>query len=434
MYINDTSVSAIERSSLSSKFVRPLYESYCFGSIPAFIQQRLCGEALSRALPEDVCQGFSAEYDAVVLVFCDALGWKFTEAMHRDGAVPSFTRFSEGTRCSALTSLFPSTTAVHVTGIHSGLTASQTGIFEWHYYEGRVGEIVTPLPFRYTHALKDEMGEKRTLKGDGTTADAFIPRSAIYPWLSERGVTSYIHQPAMHLESPYNHQLLGADVTLVPISGFQSGLTDLAEAVKREKGRSYHYYYHDGLDSAGHHHGPEGAEYVNAARYFFDNFEKYFLSEMRECHKNVLLVLTADHGQVLSPAEEIVYLDRECPSLQSLIRTTHSGNPLAPVGSVRDFFVYPREGSEQEVFDRLTDLVGDKGVVCWTQKLREQGMFGVVESEHLRNNLGEICILAFEGEGFYWAGEKGEFVTQYHGHHGGLTDKEALVPFILKEL
>ena len=83
-----------------------------------------------------------------------------------------------------MTSQFPSTTAAHVTCMHTGLDVGQSGVYEWNYYEPLVDEVISPLLFAYA-------GEKErdTLKRSGIPAEAFFPTQTFYQKLQTRGIT-----------------------------------------------------------------------------------------------------------------------------------------------------------------------------------------------------------------------------------------------------
>src|SRR2546426_9750966 len=113
--LNTASVNAVHNAQFSQRFIRPLYDSYCFATIPQTVQFLLTGEGRS-ALPMDVFGTLPTRYTSVILFFVDAFGWRFFERYAdsypflkialRDGVV------------SKMTSQFPSTTAAHVTCIH----------------------------------------------------------------------------------------------------------------------------------------------------------------------------------------------------------------------------------------------------------------------------------------------------------------------------
>src|SRR5437879_7619419 len=91
---------------------------------------------------------------------------------------------------SKMTSQFPSTTAAHVTCIHTGLEVGQSGVYEWHYYEPLVDNIISPLLFSYA----DDKVVRDTLKRASVPATAFFPRQTFYQSLQDEGVNSHIFQ------------------------------------------------------------------------------------------------------------------------------------------------------------------------------------------------------------------------------------------------
>jgi predicted AlkP superfamily pyrophosphatase or phosphodiesterase len=68
----------------------------------------------------------------VVLFFIDAFGWRFFEKFQD---APFLKRMAKQGSIEKITSQFPSTTAAHVTTIHTGLPVGESGVYEWFYYE-----------------------------------------------------------------------------------------------------------------------------------------------------------------------------------------------------------------------------------------------------------------------------------------------------------
>src|SRR5574338_1515303 len=95
-------------------FVKPRYDAGGFAGIPNRIREAFA----------------SGNYDAVVLFLVDGFGWRFFERFQE---APFLKRLARGGRIEKLISQFPSTTAAHVTAIHSGWNVGQSGVYEWIY-------------------------------------------------------------------------------------------------------------------------------------------------------------------------------------------------------------------------------------------------------------------------------------------------------------
>jgi predicted AlkP superfamily pyrophosphatase or phosphodiesterase len=98
---------------METTFVKPRYDSAGFASLPTRI-----GDFLS-----------SNQYDAVVLFLIDAFGWRFFEKFQDS---PFLKRVTQVGSVTKITSQFPSTTAAHITTIHTGMPVGEHGIFEWY--------------------------------------------------------------------------------------------------------------------------------------------------------------------------------------------------------------------------------------------------------------------------------------------------------------
>ena len=143
-------------------FVKPRYDSGGFAGIPARIR--------------DACT--SGKYDAVVLFLVDGFGWRFFEKFQE---MPFLKRLTTNGKVEKLTSQFPSTTAAHLTTIHTGLPVGQSGVFEWFYYEPLLDRVIAPLLFSYAG---DQ--ERDTLKGLVKAASLY-PNQTLYQELRKTG-------------------------------------------------------------------------------------------------------------------------------------------------------------------------------------------------------------------------------------------------------
>ena len=153
---------------MNSHFIRPRYDESGFASLPARVEKAFA----------------SGAYDAVVLFLIDGFGWRFFE---RFQDFPFFKRIAKHGRIEKLTSQFPSTTAAHVTTLHTGLPVGFSGVHEWFYYEPLVDQVIAPLLYSYSGTR-----ERDTLKTSGVSPELIYPRGVFYPALKKMGVDSYL--------------------------------------------------------------------------------------------------------------------------------------------------------------------------------------------------------------------------------------------------
>src|SRR5215216_3085222 len=153
---------------LNSQFVKPRYDQGGFAGIPTRVVNAFA----------------SNNYDAVVLFLIDGFGWRFFE---RFQDAPFLQRIAKQGSVEKLTSQFPSTTAAHLTTIHTGLPVGFSGIYEWYFYEPLLDQVIAPLLFSYSGTT-----ERDTLKPTGILPSAVYPRGIFYPELKKMGVDPYI--------------------------------------------------------------------------------------------------------------------------------------------------------------------------------------------------------------------------------------------------
>ena len=232
--INAESLDAVAAAQLDERFIRPLYTDYGFAQIPQTVLHCL-GASERKGVPFGAQDDLYRQYDTVILLLVDAFGWRFFER-YADRA-PFLKRFVDHGMVAKLTSQFPSTTAAHVTAIHTGLPVGQSGVFEWFYYEPVLDALIAPLLFSFAG---DE--HRNTLKGAGADPAALYPAQTVYNELKQHEIDSYVFQHSLFAHSPYTGQVTrGAQ-----IKGFRTlpeAIVNLTQQVERQQRRSYYYLY-----------------------------------------------------------------------------------------------------------------------------------------------------------------------------------------------
>ena len=406
----------------SERFIKPLYDSYCFSNIPSTIE-KLLGVETEGALPEKTMpEGKYGEYQKVVFLFVDAFGWKSFERFK--DRYPALQKFVRSGAVSEITSQFPSTTPVHVTTINTGLSVGESGVYEWFYYEPKLDAVIAPLLFSFA-----KNKERDTLVPTGIDPKDLFPTKTIYDKFKKYGIKSSIFQPAEFAFSPYNKAVTSGVDNVFPYISCAEGLTKLADDLMGQEGKSYHFYYYGMIDSMGHTYGPDSKYFEAEVDLFFTALDHIFLKAVEGKVDNTMILLSADHGQTNVDPKTTVYLNREIKNIADYFKTTKDGLPIVPAGSCRDMFLHVKEEKIPELIERLDKLLAGKAEVYKTEELIKQGFFGSKISKTFLSRVGNVVVLPYAGESVWWY-EEGVFKQRHKGHHGGLTPEEMKIPFL----
>jgi hypothetical protein len=387
-------------------FVRPRYEGYSYAQIPATIPGLFGAEA--GGLPIDL----GGRYDAVILLLVDAFGWRF---FTRHAEHPFLRRFVGDGQVALLSSQFPSTTAAHVTTIHTGLTPGQSGVHEWFYYEPQLDAIIAPLLFSYAGDVQRER-----LHGRADPATLF-PSSTLYHQLAGLGVASVAFQHISYASSSYTRRVTSG-ATVVPYRTLPEALVNLATSVAQAGAPIYAFLYIDTIDTIAHRYGPDSPQLDAEIGGVLDTLERTLQPALARSPKRTLLLVTADHGQTAIDPATTRYLNQSLPALEPLLRTNRKGVPLVPAGSARDLFLYLRPEALDEAHALLVEHLAGIADVRRVPELIAQGFFGG-DSPALRERVGDLVVLPYAGESVWWY-ERGRFEQIFYGSHGGLLRDE----------
>lgn len=320
-----------------------------------------------------------AEHARVVLIYFDAFGWRFLDR-HADH--PLFA----GAEVARWSSCFPSTTTVHSTTIHSGLSLGEHGLYEWNVFEPRLNRIVTPLWFCFA-------GDERpgTLADVGFTAHDLFPEQTFYRRLQP--VPSHVAMPAGIAHSPTSKVLL-QEATVHPFDDKGEGLARLCGALVAEE-RAYGSIYFPDADALMHSVGPDAPE---VAELIDEHLSAIAAAPWPE---GTFVLLTADHGMEGISPERTTYVNVVWPELAQHLATGADGKPLAPAGSCRDLFLHVLPERLEEVEARLGELLAGLAEVRMVETLLAEGVFGPNVTDALTSRLANLVVLPAPGEAAY---------------------------------
>lgn len=393
---------------LSKHFITPYYDAGGFASIPTRILEH--------------CK--SGEYDAVVLFLIDGFGWRFFEKFQEMSFIRRLT--TSGT-VEKLTSQFPSTTAAHLTTLHTGQPVGQSGVYEWFYYEPQVDHIIAPLLFSYAGDT-----ERDTLKGS-IKAKKLFPNQTLYQGLNELGIDSHIFGVRDYTPSTYSNVVMKG-AKLNSFKTLPEALVNLGHLLESSKIPTYINFYFENIDSICHKYGPTALQ-TEAEIEAYLLIMDHFFTRIFPHKKKVLFLMTADHGASEVDPETTIFLniDERFKGVERFFKTNRNGELLVPAGSARDMFLYVNDELLDEAQEFLARRLEGKAEVVRTSWLMENGYFGSELSSKFKERVGNLVILPYRYESVWWY-EKDRFEQRFYGHHGGLTPQEMEIPFFQYEI
>ena len=383
---------------MNPEFLKPRYDRGGFAGIPDRIREAFA----------------SGNYDAVVLFLVDGFGWRFFERFHE---APFLKRIAKNGTIEKLISQFPSTTAAHLTTIHSGLPVGASGIYEWYLYEPALDRIIAPLLFSYSGTR-----ERDTLKAANVDPSVIFPRGTFYPELKQMGVAPYVFGVRDYTPSTFSRAVM-AGAELLRFTTLPEALINLGLLLEKRDKPTYIHLYFDKIDTISHDYGPGALQTEAEIEAFLLVMERYFDWVFRG--KRVLFLMTADHGQVDVDPKTTIYLntDRRFRGVERFLKSNRAGQLLVPAGSARDMFLHVRDELLEEAQAFFARRLEGKADVIKVDSLMEAGYFGSEISPRFRGRVGNLVLLPYAYESIWWY-EKDRFEQRFYGHHGGLTQQE----------
>jgi Type I phosphodiesterase / nucleotide pyrophosphatase len=423
--LDETIESELISRRFGREFIVPSYHDYCLSNVPGTILS-LFGVKTDRVLSTECMDSIEREdIQTVVLLVVDGLGYDMWLQRSSDDAF--FGRMTEKGLVFPLTSVFPSTTAAALTTVYTGLTPQEHGLPEWNVYMKELDAIIATLPF----TAMGEGGRDGLLRT--TDPQILFSGTPIFHTLREAGIISRALLKEGIARSAYTRTALrGAEV--VPYSSLSDMAVKLRKSIEEVKEKMLVYAYWDGIDAVGHMYGPASEKCAAELTAFSHVLKEELLGKLsRESASRTLFIVTADHGQIGVSPDETIYLNT-FGRVVSSFKTGSAGKPILPTWSPRDVALYIDDEKLDHVLDYLSKSLSDRAVVMKTQDAIKKGLFGLGSpSKRFLDRAGNLLILP-RGNGTIWYEHKEGRKFDLLGMHGGLTEKELMIPFAISHL
>ncbi len=417
--VNQKSITAVNSSIVGEGFRKPLYDSYCFGNIPATVEKILTGKSNQIILPSDTLPKELSKYRNVVVILVDAMGWNLIE--EKINTHPTLKHINENGIISKLTAIFPSTTANCVTCMNTGLTSLDTGVIGWSYFVPELDGLVRPLPYIYI--------EPYQYKGmlNPEDFDYILNKGNFYDRLHDSGIESHLVILNTYAESKYNKKISN----IRNIFGFKKlndGLQYVKDKMKKSKNKNYFYVYFDDIDKNSHVFGPHSEEIANLTEKTLNEIYENLVKDKSE---DTLIMITADHGHTQFDMTKTIMLNKEIPELEDWVRTNSDGVKLISDGSIRHYYLYLKDEFINSARERITELLGNHALVLNKQEAIDSGYYGNTKpSQKFIEHIGDLMIITDPDRTVFW---EHPLLPQHKnkGTHGGMSPDEMEIPLLV---
>lgn len=409
----------------STSFVHPQYGKNCISAIPNTILHLFGVTNQKTRLP---FEGLSAtsKINKVVLVIIDGFGFSKFLSYHKGDRL--LTNFIDKGEVYPLTSVFPSQTTNALTTLNTGLTPQEHGLFEYFIYLKEVGVINA---MRFQRLISKH--QKRLSDEGFDPSIMLLKNQTIHNALKDKGIDTFTHIHASNASNACS-KLIFQGSKIVPAQNAYESIVKLRKNLQKNRGKSAYFFMHlDTLDTVSHNYGPESFEYYAELSLLTRLLYRELVQKTdAKTAKETLLLVSADHGGVAVNPNETTYLNI-LPKLLNF-QVGKNRKPILPLGSYREIFLHVKERKLEETKQWFAQKIGHKAKVIETKEAAEKGLFGLgVAGKEMLERTGNLMILPY-GDQTVWFESSGGRKISYLGQHGGLSEKEMLVPFAVAGL
>jgi hypothetical protein len=408
---------------LGDGFQYPRYDGYSILNIPASVCQLLGAPGIDTAagaLAPEILAPLGRTFQRVILVLMDGLALHRLQDWMGNGDAPAWDGLAKRGLLAPLTSITPSTTSAALTAYWTGRSAAEhgtTGYEMWLKEFGVVANTILLSPMSVSTGIG-------SLEDSGYKPEVIIPFKTLGQHLTEQEIHVYAMQHYNITDSGLSRTLYrGAKV--LPFSTFADAWINLRQLTEsRPAEKQFIWLYWGEVDHFSHFYGPDDERTVAEFSLFTNAMQRLFLDKLSPAaRKDTLLILTADHGEILTTKADQYDL-RHHPDL---VQRLH----IYPAGEHRLAYLYPRHGQLEAVRDYVARAWPGQFAVLDSPAAVEKGLFGPgTPHPRLLERVGDLTLAARDNAYLWWSDKENRLI----GRHGGLHPQEMLVPFLAAPL
>jgi len=339
----------------------------------------------------------------VILLIIDGLGYEYLTKNHSESLLKAHLR-------GAITSVFPPTTASAVTTFFTGVAPQQHAVTGWYISLKELGTIVRILPFTPRHSKEKFSNNKVNIK-------SLIDSE---PLSSRLKAKCFVVQSKDVSTSDYS-LAMSNKAKILDYKDLDGMFKKIKAAIKSKGKRKYIYSYWPQLDHIAH---KKGISSRNAAIHLkqIDKKLAKFIRSIRGT--NTTLIITADHGHIVSLPEHNIHL-KKYPLIKECL-----SQPLS--GEKRASYCYVHPSKVKQFEENFQKDLSPYAYLYKSEELISKNLFGLFnQNPKLFDRVGDYIILS---KGNY--NIQDPILTEENkdldiGHHAGITKEEMLVPLVV---
>lgn len=356
----------------------------------------------------------------VVLFITDGLGWRLLqEIMAEDAATAQVVADLQGSgTLTPITSIAPSTTAAALPCIWTGAGPSATGMVGTELFLREFGTLASLLHFW----PKSGRHRADVLEEWGLNFDTFLPPNTLAEALKAQRVPTYLL---------LQKDLLGSGLSRLMHRGVKKavrhvGYTDLwieMRELLRDTRRKHCFVniYWNAVDSVSHLYGTVTEQTITEVRRQLIDLRATVLAE-GVGDGRTLFMLVADHGH--TPISDVVALPSHAP--------ISDGQRAGLGGESRFAHLYLRADYRETVAAYVREHLGDKLAAVDPAAALAAGLYSEdAPYSETGPRLGDLTLIARAG---IVVSERARAANGSVSRHGGLSDREMLVPLLMRKM
>lgn len=407
------------------EFIWPAYDGYSVANVaPTVLRHFGIGGVSSPGLADEVVGRELAGARKLAIALVDALGYLTLTDVLNSGPVPGFSTMAERGRIVPITSVFPSTTAVALSSFHTGLPPAGHGVAGYRMYLPDRGYVANMI--RMSPEADERFGRMLQNSGD---ARALLGVPTVHRLLTGAGVASYcmIHRSLAH--SGLSEMLYDGATDVIPFVNASDLFIQVRTMLTSDPGRpSCIWLYTDTMDTIQHKYGTRGEEPEGEIYSLGYAIERELLSPLEGRDVSAAFMLLADHGHIQVDEADVVPL--------AAIDGLENRLVAPPTGTARSASFHVRDGAVQEVKSALERGMGGSARIVETERALAAGLWGdAPRAAGLSGRIGDVLALMRGSATLFHAYRDDAMPSDLAGgRHGGLHEREMLVPFFATKL